>query len=74
VWNRATLLQWIGTRRRPSKAIHIMAQYNLGRTYESGGLGVAKSRSLAVEWYRKAAIQGHDDAKDRLQRLLPGCS
>jgi hypothetical protein len=53
---------------------HSMAQYGLGCIYERGGFGVAKSNSLAVEWYIKAAIQGCDQSKDRLQRLLPGCS
>jgi TPR repeat protein len=49
---------------------HSKAQYNLGRIYERGVLGVAKSNSLARMWYEKAAIQGDDDAKDGLQRLL----
>jgi TPR repeat protein len=46
-----------------------IAQYNLAAHYECG-VGVAKSNSLAVEWYRKAAIQGCDGAKERLQLLL----
>ena len=33
--------------------------------YEDG-CGVDKNDSTAVEWYRKAAEQGHDDAQFRL--------
>ncbi len=51
------------------------AQCSLGTCYEFGR-GLPKSNSLAVEWYRKAAIQGCEQAKDRLEQLLllPGCS
>ena len=34
------------------------AQYELGRRY-ANGLGVEKNKKEAVEWYRKAALQGH---------------
>jgi len=33
------------------------------------GYGVDKNHSTAVEWYRKAAEQGHTEAKERLQYL-----
>ena len=44
------------------------AQYNLGILYE-GGHGVAKNAGRAREWYRRAAEQAHDDAKQALERL-----
>jgi len=40
----------------------------LGQMYENGW-GVDKNHSKAVEWYRKAAEQGHTEAKERLQYL-----
>lgn len=43
-----------------------VAQYMLGRYYEKG-IGVAKDRVLAKEWYEKAAAQGNEKAKKRLQ-------
>jgi len=33
------------------------------------GLGVDKNESTAVEWYCKAAEQGHADAQDRVSLL-----
>jgi TPR repeat protein len=33
------------------------------------GKGVAKDKAKAAEWYRKAAEQGHADAKAALKRL-----
>ncbi|KAF9158462.1 hypothetical protein DFQ26_007630 [Actinomortierella ambigua] len=44
------------------------AQNNLGRMYEVG-CGVKKDRQQAMQWLRKAAEQGHDDAKERLKDL-----
>ena len=43
------------------------AQYDLGRAYEFGFPGITKTLSEAVKWYRKAADQGHDEAKNRLK-------
>jgi TPR repeat protein len=39
-----------------------MAQYQLGVCLENG-IGVAKNEIEAMEWYEKAAEQGHDEAK-----------
>ena len=44
------------------------AQCNLGYCYYFGQ-GVPKDYSEAVKWYRKAAEQGHEYAKERLQKL-----
>ena len=44
------------------------AQLLLGACYECGE-GVDQDKGEAVKWYRKAAEQGNDDAKDALKRL-----
>ena len=44
------------------------AQYDLGDCYENG-VWVDKDLKQAAEWYRKAAAQGHEDAKKALKRL-----
>jgi TPR repeat protein len=49
------------------------AQYNLGWAYESG-LGVAKDRQQALEWYGIAAGKGHAIALQRLDKLNAGGS
>ncbi|NIR59687.1 MAG: sel1 repeat family protein, partial [Gammaproteobacteria bacterium] len=41
------------------------AQYYLGAMY-AAGQGVPQDATQAVEWYRKAAEQGHADALSRL--------
>ena len=43
-------------------------QFYLGWMYMEG-CGVAKDDSEAVKWYRKAAEQGDEDAKEALKRL-----
>src|SRR5256886_20861 len=40
------------------------AQYELGRAFFSGTLGVAKDEAEAVKWFRKAAEQNVADAQD----------
>ena len=49
---------------RNSRDAH--GQYKLGVMYEDGR-GVTKYE--AVKWYRKAAEQGNEDAKEALKRL-----
>ena len=44
------------------------AQYNLGLCYAKGN-GVKADMVEAVNWYRKAARQGHQDAKKALNDL-----
>ena len=44
------------------------AQYELGQMYEQGK-GVKKDRAKAIEWYRKAARLGHEEARNALLRL-----
>jgi uncharacterized protein len=40
---------------------HADSQFFLGSMYETG-MGVRKSKKIAIEWYTKAANQGHPDA------------
>ena len=42
--------------------------YKLGLCYENGD-GVEKDLKLAAEWYRKAAVQDHEEAQEALKRL-----
>ena len=44
------------------------AQFSLGYCYENG-LGVTKSIVNAKKWYKKAAAQGDDNAKEALKKL-----
>ena len=45
-----------------------LAMYALGTCYEAG-VGVPPDVDEAVKWYRKAAAQGNDLAKKRLEEL-----
>ena len=44
-----------------------IAQFNLGLSYYHGK-GVLQDYAQAVYWYRKAAEQGHPDAKEILEK------
>jgi TPR repeat protein len=44
------------------------AQYNLAYLYENG-IGVPKDEAKALEWYQKAADQGHSSAKTNLDAM-----
>ena len=44
------------------------AQFRLGECYETGD-GVDRDLQRAAEWYRLAAAQGHEPAKEALARL-----
>lgn len=45
------------------------AQFNMGQAYKLGR-GVKTDPSTAIQWYRKAAAQGHQRAEDNLGLLL----
>ena len=47
-----------------------LGQYGLGFLYENG-FGVPQSNSQAIEWYKKAAAQGYEDAIEKLKKLDP---
>ena len=45
------------------------AQFNMGQAYKLGR-GVPANMTSAIEWYRKAAVQGHKRAEDNLGLLM----
>lgn len=45
------------------------AQYCMGQIYETGMLNVRKNKQKAIEWYKKAADNGNDDAFAKLLEL-----
>ncbi|WP_420146360.1 tetratricopeptide repeat protein, partial [Sphingobium sp.] len=45
------------------------AQFNLGQAYKLGR-GVQPDLATAIDWYRKAAVQGHLRAEDNLGLLM----
>jgi hypothetical protein len=47
---------------------HVAAQYNIGIMYEQG-IGTAKDRAKAKQWFKKAADQGYEPARRRMQNL-----
>ena len=69
----------IGTRKDESEALRMYsevadrgdvdAQYKLGEIYEEGLLGASPDKPVALEWFRKAAAQGDDEAEGALTRL-----
>ena len=46
----------------------MIGQYNMGLMYELGR-GIGKDVNEAIRWYRKAADQGYQNAKDKLATL-----
>ena len=46
----------------------VAAQINLGQLY-SQGIGVKKDLDKALEWYRKAAEQGNEFAKEKVTEI-----
>lgn len=60
--------------REPAEAGIAEAQYLMGRLYEYGGIAPEckskeEERKTAAVWYEKAAAQGHNEAKERLNQL-----
>lgn len=55
---RAAVASW----RSPADRGNADAQFNLGQAYKLGR-GVPKDPALAEQWYRKAALQGHEQAE-----------
>jgi TPR repeat protein len=50
---------------------HAFAQYEMGLMYLHG-YGVANDAGRAEQWFRKAALRGHPDAKTELRKLIAG--
>ncbi|WP_404333439.1 SPOR domain-containing protein [Sphingomonas sp. MMS12-HWE2-04] len=55
---KVAVSQW----RAPAERGNADAQFNLGQAYKLGR-GVPKDPGLAEQWYRKAALQGHEQAE-----------
>lgn len=51
--------------RRQAKQGSAIAQFELGKKYETG-TAVAKDETQALSWYEKAAEQGHAEAQNKL--------
>jgi TPR repeat protein len=54
--------------RKAAEQRFALGQFNLGWCYENGR-GIPRDLNEARKWYRKAAVQGHDDARKRLSML-----
>jgi uncharacterized protein len=61
----AAIAEWRG----PAQAGDADAQFNMGQSYKLGR-GVPADQAAAVDWFRKAAAQGHAQAGDQLGLLL----
>jgi uncharacterized protein len=48
--------------------VNALAESNLGWCYENGR-GVPKDLAAAIVWYKKAAEQGFEPAKEKLAKL-----
>ena len=58
-------MKWL---RKSAEADYVPSQKELGSCYETGS-GVEKDDAEAVKWYRKAAEQGDEEAKNVLKHL-----
>jgi cell division septation protein DedD len=62
-WGRGDYAKAIAEWRTPAMAGDADAQFNLGQAYKLGR-GVPVDQAIAIEWFRKAAEQGHAQAQD----------
>jgi cell division septation protein DedD len=68
-WQQGDYAKAIGEWRPLAQAGDSDAQFNLGQAYKLGR-GVQPDLNIAIDWYRKAAQQGHMRAEDNLGLLL----
>ncbi|MFZ5354587.1 MAG: tetratricopeptide repeat protein [Bacillota bacterium] len=47
---------------------HVKSQYIVGLMYEKGE-GIGRDEKKAIEWYKKAADRGHEEALNKLVRM-----
>ena len=47
---------------------HSEAQYTLGMCYKNG-LGTCEDKDIAIQWFQKAAKQGHKEAKKMVKAM-----
>ncbi len=62
-WSRGDYARAVEQWRAPAAAGDADAQFNLGQAYKLGR-GVPADQAQALEWFRKAAVQGHPQAED----------
>lgn len=62
-WGRGDYAKAVAEWRAPATGGDADAQFNLGQAYKLGR-GVPADPAQATEWFRKAAIQGHEQAID----------
>ena len=62
-WERGDYKAAVASWRGPAVAGNADAQFNLGQAYKLGR-GVPADLAQAEAWYRKAALQGHEQAED----------
>lgn len=68
-WSRGEYENAVKEWRSPAMAGDADAQFNLGQAYKLGR-GVKTDLDVALDWYRKAAAQGHLQAADSCGHLL----
>lgn len=68
-WQRGDFVRAVAEWRDPATAGDADAQYNMGQAYKLGR-GVPQDRAIAIEWFRKAAARGHQQAEDNLGLAL----
>ena len=68
-WSRGAYEDAVKAWRKPASEGDAEAQFNLGQAYKLGR-GVKSDLDIALDWYRKAAAQGHLLAADSCGHLL----
>ena len=68
-WAQGDYARALKTWRPLAEAGDADAQFNLGQAFKLGR-GVPQDMNAALEWYQKAAVQGHRQAEDNLGLLL----
>lgn len=68
-WQQGDYARAIGEWRPLANAGDPDAQFNMGQAYKLGR-GVQPDMKVAIDWYRKAAAQGHMRAEDNLGLLM----
>ncbi|HUD94101.1 SPOR domain-containing protein [Sphingobium sp.] len=68
-WQQGDYAKAIGEWRPLADAGDPDAQFNMGQAYKLGR-GVQADMKVAIDWYRKAATQGHMRAEDNLGLLM----
>lgn len=68
-WGRGDYDKAIAEWRKPAIAGDADAQFNMGQAYKLGR-GVPADQNQAIDWFRKAALQGHPQAEDNYALIL----